>query len=70
MNAGWRQASVELVDGYQVTGPDGRPARVITRALVTFEGGFAHLDIPGTDVIQTVSAPAVRLITFGSAVRS
>ena len=67
MSAGWREASVELVDGYQVTGPDGRPTRVIALAQVTFEGGFAHLDIPGTGVIQTVSAPAVRLITFRSA---
>ena len=64
MNAGWREASVELVDGYRVTGPDGRPTREVALALVAFEGGFAHLDIPGTGVVQTVSAPAVRVITF------
>lgn len=64
MNAGWREVSVELVDGYEVTGPDGRPTREVARALVAIEGGFAHLDIPGTGVVQTVSAPAVRVITF------
>ena len=34
MNAGWREVSVELVDGYEVTGPDGRPTREVARALV------------------------------------
>ncbi|GAA0677080.1 hypothetical protein GCM10010193_32900 [Kitasatospora atroaurantiaca] len=64
MNADWREASVELVDGYEVTGPDGRPTREVARALVAIEGGFAHLNIPGTGVVQTVSAPAIRVITF------
>ncbi|MEZ0092675.1 hypothetical protein [Streptacidiphilus sp. EB129] len=63
MKAQWREASVELVPGYQVTGPDGLPTSTVAHALVTFEGGFVHLDIPGTAAIQTVSAPAVRLIT-------
>jgi hypothetical protein len=64
MNAVKREASVELVDGYAVIGADGRPTRVVEQATVTLEGGFAHLEIPGTGVVQTVSAPAVRLITF------
>lgn len=64
MNAVWREASVELVDGYEVIGAEGRCTREVARARVAIEGGFAHLDIPGTEVVQTVSAPAVRLITY------
>ncbi|MDJ0347371.1 hypothetical protein QMK19_40050 [Streptomyces sp. H10-C2] len=64
MNAVWREASVELVDGYEVIGADGRPTREVARARVAIEGGFAHLDIPGSGVVQVVSAPAVRLISY------
>ncbi|WP_433256990.1 hypothetical protein ACQPYK_19130 [Streptosporangium sp. CA-135522] len=64
MNPTWRTASVELVSGYRVTGPDGRPTDRVEEARVAFEGGFAHIEVPGTGLIDVVSAPAVRLITY------
>ncbi|MFJ8739554.1 hypothetical protein ACIRL2_09290 [Embleya sp. NPDC127516] len=59
----WLDASVELVDGYPVIGADGESTVFVPNARVAFEGGFAHLGIPGTGVVQIVSAPAVRRIT-------
>jgi len=64
MNGEWRQAAVELVAGYEVTGEDGLPASSVPVAQVAIEGGFIKLEIPGTGVVQVVSAPAVRLITY------
>lgn len=64
MTRTWHTASVELVDGYPVRGADGVPTTSVPTARVAIEGGFAHLDIPDTGVVQVVSAPAVRLITY------
>ncbi|MET7304615.1 hypothetical protein [Embleya sp. NPDC005575] len=64
MNRIWHDASVELVDHYAVIGADGTPTASVPAARVAIEGGFAHLDIPGTGVVQVVSAPAIRLITY------
>ncbi|WP_101897400.1 hypothetical protein [Embleya scabrispora] len=64
MTRTWHAASVELVDGYSVRGADGVPTASVPIARVAIEGGFAHLDIPGTGLVQVVSAPAVRLITY------
>ncbi|MFF7245424.1 hypothetical protein ACFZBU_16140 [Embleya sp. NPDC008237] len=64
MTRTWHDASVELVDHYSVIGADGTPTGSVPAARVAIEGGFAHLDIPGTGVVQVVSAPAVRLITY------
>ncbi len=66
MSGDWQQADVELVDGYTVVGADGVPVRAVSRALVALEGGFAKLRLPGTDTVQVVSAPAVRLISYRS----
>ncbi|ACZ86757.1 hypothetical protein [Streptosporangium roseum] len=64
MNLTWRTASVELVDGYWMTGPDGSPTGRVEEARVAFEGGFTHIEVPGTGLIDVVSAPAIRLITY------
>ncbi|MFJ9454318.1 hypothetical protein ACIRST_04490 [Kitasatospora sp. NPDC101447] len=64
MNEDWAEASVELVDGYTVMNGDGRVVASVPRALVSFQGGFVKLRIPGTGTVQVVSAPAVRLITL------
>jgi hypothetical protein len=64
MNREWRDASVHLLDHYSVIGADGTPTSSVPRARVALEGGFAHLDIAGTGVVQVVSAPAVRVITY------
>jgi hypothetical protein len=64
MTLSWRIASVELVAGYHVTDRDGRPADRVADARVAFEGGFAHIEVPGTGQITVVSAPAIQLITY------
>ena len=64
MNGQSRTASVELVAGYEVVTADGRRVSSVPQAQVTFSGGFALLEIPGTDTVQVVSAPAVRLIMY------
>ncbi|RKT19569.1 hypothetical protein BX285_4036 [Streptomyces sp. 1114.5] len=67
MNEDWAEASVELVDGYEVLGSDGWMVSSVPRALVAFQGGFVKLRIPDTGRVQVVSAPAVRLITLTKA---
>ncbi|MEV7010939.1 hypothetical protein [Streptosporangium sp. NPDC051022] len=66
MNRTWRTASVELVPGYHLTGADGEPTGSVAAARVAFDGGFAHVEVPGTGHVDVVSAPAVRLITYRS----
>ncbi|MER7133245.1 hypothetical protein [Streptosporangium saharense] len=66
MTLTWRTASVELVEGYLLTGPDGTPATRVERARVAFEGGFAHVEVPGSGNVDVLSAPAIRLITYRS----
>lgn len=61
---GWREARVELVDGYAVTGADGQPTTAIEEALFRIEGGFVHLQIG--DTFQVVSAPAVRRLVYAA----
>lgn len=62
MNPVPRTASVELVDGYTLT-VDGRETTRVEQAEITIEGGFVHVRVPGADVVQVVSAPAVRKLT-------
>ncbi|MFF7990977.1 hypothetical protein ACFZDG_14465 [Kitasatospora xanthocidica] len=64
MNEDWAEASVELVDGYAVVNADGERVSSAPRALAAFQGGFVKLRLPGTETVQVVSAPAVRLITL------
>ncbi|MEV8631693.1 hypothetical protein AB0395_08555 [Streptosporangium sp. NPDC051023] len=66
MNLTWRTASVELVPGYHLTGPDGGRTDRVQEALVAFEGGFAHVEVPGSGHVDVLSAPAIRLITYRS----
>jgi hypothetical protein len=61
-----RIASVELVAGYDVVAADGSRVSSVPQARVSFNGGFALLEIPGTDTVQVVSAPGIRLITFAA----
>ncbi|MEU9048256.1 MULTISPECIES: hypothetical protein [unclassified Kitasatospora] len=67
MSDDWNEASVELVAGYTVVNADGKPTSSVPQALVSLQGGFAKLRLPGTETVQVVSAPAVRLITLHSA---
>ncbi|WP_040740428.1 carboxymuconolactone decarboxylase family protein, partial [Nocardia tenerifensis] len=65
MTPNWRPArNVTLVEGYTLLDGDGRPVRTIDDVEVRIEGGFLHIRIPNTPTVQTVSAPAVSLITF------
>ncbi|GAA3071912.1 hypothetical protein [Streptosporangium carneum] len=64
MSLTWRAASVELVDGYHLTGTGGGPVGRVDEALVAFEGGFVHVEVAGSGHVDVLSAPAVRLITY------
>ncbi|MFD5465719.1 hypothetical protein ACFWIQ_23215 [Kitasatospora sp. NPDC127059] len=64
MSEDWTEAAVELNAGYTVVNADGAAVSSAPRALVALQGGFAKLRLPGTDTVQVVSAPAVRLITL------
>ena len=64
MALSWRQANVELVDGYTITAADGHLVQVLDDARVAIEGGFIHIEAPGAGTIQIVSAPAVKRLTY------
>ena len=62
----WQYADeVELVDGYQVTDTDGVDTGTVRNVEIAFSGGFVHIRHFGGDLVQTVSAPAVRRIRQG-----
>lgn len=63
MSEDWIRARVQLVPGYELIAADGRAVDAVPEADVSFVGGFVRIRIPGTAVVQVVSAPAVRLIT-------
>ncbi|MEU1729990.1 hypothetical protein [Streptosporangium sp. NPDC020145] len=66
MTLTWRTASVELVEGYLLTGEDGAPTTRVGQARVAFEGGFAHVEVPGSGRVEVLSAPAISLVTYRS----
>jgi uncharacterized peroxidase-related enzyme len=62
---GWRVATaVELIDGYTVLDAADKAVSTVCDVRISFEGGFAHIDVPGQTSIQVVSAPAVRRISY------
>jgi hypothetical protein len=63
MTRDWRTGSIELVDGYTLTGPDGRRTARADDVRFAIEGGFVNIQLPDVPHIQVVSAPAVRLIS-------
>ena len=64
-NLTWRDAAaVALVDGYLLVDGNGEPTSALVDVRFAVEGGFVHVATPGTDLIQVVSAPAVRVITY------
>ncbi|MFD4432992.1 hypothetical protein ACFWPJ_27030, partial [Nocardia sp. NPDC058497] len=65
MTPKWRAAdTVALVDGYTLTDADGQPTSTVHDVRVAIEGGFAHISVDGSALVQVVSAPAVALITY------
>jgi hypothetical protein len=61
----WRDGvSVELADGYTLTDGNGVPASGVTEAAIAVEGGFVHIAQSDCALVQIVSAPAVRRITY------
>jgi hypothetical protein len=65
MELRWREAeTVELVDGYILTDADGRHVASLDGARVASEGGFLHVAVPGSPLIQILSAPAIRRIAY------
>jgi hypothetical protein len=67
MSRAWQHADdVELVDGYQVADADGVDTGTVRNVEIAFSGGFVHIRHVGADLVQTVSAPAVRRIPPGA----
>lgn len=65
MTMRWRAAAVvELVDGYILLDAAGRAVSTVSDVRIAFDGGFAHLEVPGRDSIQVVSAPALRRVAY------
>ncbi|GAA3072670.1 hypothetical protein GCM10010464_40940 [Pseudonocardia yunnanensis] len=66
MSRAWQYADeVELVDGYRVADADGVDTGTARNVEIAFSGGFVHIRHFGADLVQTVSAPAVRRISQG-----
>lgn len=64
MTSTWRPAAaVRLRPGYALAGRDGTPVESIDDVHIRFEGGFLHIRIADGAAVQTISAPAVHLIT-------
>jgi len=63
MNPTWRNGSIELLDGYTLTAPDGRSVTALQGIRFAIEGGYVNVEVPGVPHTQIVSAPAVRLLT-------
>ncbi|MBL7491866.1 carboxymuconolactone decarboxylase family protein [Frankia sp. AgB1.9] len=61
----WREgATVALADGYHLTDGTGQSVSRLSDVRVAFEGGFAHVVVPGVDVVQVVSAPAIQVVVL------
>ncbi|WP_033217755.1 hypothetical protein [Kitasatospora phosalacinea] len=58
-----RRGTVELRPGYTVLDATGTPVDRAEDVEFTLDGGFAHLRLPGTTTVQTVSAPALHRLT-------
>ncbi|MGL5824119.1 MAG: hypothetical protein ACRCYU_04675 [Nocardioides sp.] len=58
----WIDARVELVDGYYLLDSGGARVSVVDDAPIRFEGGFVHIQF--ADLVQVVSAPAVRRLSY------
>ena len=61
----WHSATtVELNHGFEVTDARDRRVNTLRDVRIACEGGFLHIDSPGTEEIQLVSAPAVHRICY------
>ena len=61
----WRSAeTIELANGYTITDAQGHAVAAVSGAEIASEGGFLHIAVPGTSIVQMVSAPALRRVTY------
>jgi hypothetical protein len=61
----WRDAeAIEVAGGYFLTDAEGRNATTLKRVRTACEGGFVHVAVPGSPIIQVLSAPALLRITY------
>ena len=60
----WFTGTVELVPGYTVRNADGEEVGAVKDARLAVQGGYLHMEVPGTDFVQIVSAPGVRRVTY------
>jgi hypothetical protein len=54
-----RDVTVQLRDGYSVRDEQGHEIVIVREGLTAFDGGFAHIVVPGRTDVQVVPAAAV-----------
>jgi hypothetical protein len=64
-----RDVYLQLRDGWCVRDGNGQELNVVTRGLVAFDGGFAHIIVAGLTEIQVVPAVAVWRASYPAKVR-
>jgi hypothetical protein len=65
MELRWRDTeTVQLVTGYTLEDADGIHVSTVEGARVACEGGFMHVAVPGSRIVQILSAPAIRRIAY------
>lgn len=57
-------ADITLTDGWTLTDAEGRSRTTLSGVRIATDGGFLHIDVPGTAHLQVVGAPALRLATY------
>jgi hypothetical protein len=54
-----RDVTVHLRDGHTVRDAQGQEIHIVQYGVAAFEGGFAHIVVPGLVEVQVVPASAV-----------
>lgn len=63
MTPTWRTGTVRLRPGFTVLAADGTETDRVD-ADFAVEGGYLHIRVPGTDLVQVVGAPAVEHASY------
>jgi hypothetical protein len=66
VNIEWFEGGVELVAGYTLKNDRGEEVGSVEHARLAVQGGYLHVDVPGAGVLQIVSAPGVRRVTYAT----
>jgi hypothetical protein len=64
-----RDVWLQLRDGYSVRDQQDQEIGMVPGALVAFDGGFAHIIVPGQTDVQVVPATAIWRASYPARVR-